>query len=505
MNRRAHQWLKTSAVVCFVIGVIQASNPVAAREQAKASKAALATITETSVRAHMDFLAGDALNGRGSGTRDEWLAATYIASQLKRWGIEPLGDNGDFVQAVETPRGELSAPPSITTGDKARFTHGKDVLVQTIGAPHASGPLVRFTKGVAIPAGAVVLQLGTDAPEAAAANVAAAVLVPETEQIRSRWDATAANTRVAPSPTRPWRVALAANAFLALSQMADGTVVKLDADIKPGHTWNAIGQLRGSDPKMRDDVILLTAHLDHLGVRGTGADTINNGADDDASGSTAVLALAEAIAQGKRPKRTVIFAWFGSEESGGGGARNFLDHPPVPLDKIVANLEFEMIGRADPMVPPHMLWLTGYERSNLGPELAKQGARIVADPHPEQNFFSRSDNIQLAYRGVIAQTVSSFNLHKEYHTPADDLSHIDFAHMTDSIRSMLAPVLWLSNSSFRPEWLPGMKPVPRGGRGAGPAGPAGSAGPTGPAGSTGPVGPTGSAGSGYLPTKGLRL
>ena len=223
---------------------------------------------------------------------------------------------------------------------------------------------------------------------------------------------------------------------------------------------------------MTDEVILLTSHLDHLGdPRLPGVDNIYNGADDDASGTTAVMVLAEAIAKSKRPKRTVIFACFGSEESGGAGARDFLDHPPVPLEKIVANLEFEMIGRSDPKVPPHTLWLTGYERSNLGPELAKQGAKIVADPHPEQNFFSRSDNIQLAYRGIVAQTVSSYGLHKEYHTPADDLSHIDLAHMVDSIRSMLAPVLWLSNSTFKPEWKPGMKPTPpagRGGRGGGP-------------------------------------
>ena len=75
-----------------------------------------------------------------------------------------------------------------------------------------------------------------------------------------------------------------------------------------------------------------------------------------------------------------MFAWFGSEETGGFGARNFLDHPPVPLDRIVANLEFEMIGRPDEKVAPHTLWLTGYERSNLGPELARRGARIVGDP-----------------------------------------------------------------------------------------------------------------------------
>ena len=110
-----------------------------------------------------------------------------------------------------------------------------------------------------------------------------------------------------------------------------------------------------------------------------------------------------------------MFTWFGSEEVGGHGAQFFIDRPPVPLETIVANLEFEMIGRPDAAVAAQTLWLTGYDRTNLGPELARRGARLVADPHPQQNFFARSDNIQLAQRGVIAQTVSSFGLHKEYH------------------------------------------------------------------------------------------
>jgi hypothetical protein len=130
----------------------------------------------------------------------------------------------------------------------------------------------------------------------------------------------------------------------------------------------------------------------------------------------------------------------------------------VPLETIVANLEFEMIGRPDSAVPPHTLWLTGYERSDLGPRLAKQGAKLVQDPHPEQSFFTRSDNIQLARRGVIAQTVSSFGLHTEYHQPSDEVRLVDFPHMTNAIRSMLEPVRWLANSSFKPTWKPGMKP-----------------------------------------------
>src|SRR5438552_16686211 len=115
-----------------------------------------------------------------------------------------------------------------------------------------------------------------------------------------------------------------------------------------------------------------------------------NGADDDASGVTAVLELAESLAAGPKPKRTMVFALFGSEEIGGWGARYFQEHPPTPIESFVANLEFEMIGRPDSAVAAHTLWLTGYERSNLGSELAKHGPRLVAGPHPDRTFCRRS-------------------------------------------------------------------------------------------------------------------
>ena len=115
------------------------------------------------------------------------------------------------------------------------------------------------------------------------------------------------------------------------------------------------------------------------------------------------------------------------------GSTWFQGHPPVPLDKIAANLEFEMIGRPDPKYAADKLWLTGWERSNLGPALAAHGAKLEGDKRPEEHFFMRSDNYVLAKKGVVAQTVSSFGLHKDYHQPSDDLEHIDFPHMTEAI------------------------------------------------------------------------
>lgn len=300
------------------------------------------------VRADENFLASDALNGRGSATRDEHIVATWAASQFESFGLEPGGDNGTFLQKAPLPN-----------------------------------PLPDCLK-----------------------------------QYISKWE-----------------------------------------DTPRTETWNAVAVLRGSDTKTQEDAILLTAHLDHLGIGpAVNGDTIYNGADDDASGTTAVIELARTLSQGKRPKRTIIFALFGSEEIGGFGNRYFLEHPPVSLDHIIANLEIEMIGRPDPAVPAGNFWLTGYERSNLGPTLAKHGAHLVGDPHPGQKFFQRSDNYALAKRGIIAQTVSSFNLHKDYHQPSDEISKLDIPYMTTVISSMVKPIQWLANTDWKPAWNPNGKP-----------------------------------------------
>jgi hypothetical protein len=417
----------------------------------------------------MEFLAGDALNGRGSGTRDEWIAATYVAAHLRRIGLEPLGDAGGYVQTITVERPELAGPPVLSFSGK-KYTHGQGISVTSMSALRVSGTVEPFDGKTNASRGSVVVTPAV--PQQRTLVAAAAMLLARRDGCggfrvpASGLPTVAAQTvGVPPSSSRPPCIALDDEAYAAAASLPAGTAVTLEGEAKSvqrTNTWNTVARLAGSDPAAANEVILLSAHIDHVGTgrrqAAPGTDTIFNGADDDASGSIAVLEIAEALAKGPRPRRTVVFAWFGSEESGGTGSRYFADKPVVPLDRIVANLQFEMIGRPDPKVPPHTLWLTGYERSTLGPELAKRGAKLVQDPHPEQNFFTRSDNIQFARRGVVAHTVSSFGLHKEYHQPSDEIATIDFVHMTDAIRSMLAPIRWLANSAFKPAWHPGMKP-----------------------------------------------
>ncbi len=445
-------------------------------------------VRERNVRAHMEFLASDAMQGRGSGTQFELLAGHYIASQLSQYGVEPAGDaeatagaagRKSFLQTIALTRQAFAAAPVLSFnaagGDQKRWAHGKEMLVGRIAAASLKGSMQKLRAGEQPAAGAVVLlEQGAGGQgsfqQASAMNRAgaAAVLIAETPALRQRWDATGAALPELPLSTGGAGGAgasifvLSADAYKELQGAADGTTISVEGELataQTNYTWNVIGVLPGGDPKLSGEAVLLSAHMDHIGVgAGRTGDQIYNGADDDASGVVAVLELARSLGAGAKPKRTVYFILFGSEEKGGHGARHFLSHPPVALDKMVANLEFEMIGRPDAKVAADALWLTGYERSNLGAELARQGARIVADPHPEQNFFQRSDNYALARRGVVAHTVSSFGLHPEYHQPGDDIAHIDFAHMTRAINSMVRPVHWLVNSNFTPAWAEGKKP-----------------------------------------------
>jgi aminopeptidase YwaD len=451
---------------------------------AAAARGDAPAVRPDAVRAHVEFLAGDALDGRGSGTRDELIAATYAASQLRQFGVEPAGDAGGYIQNVDLVRRELAGPPSLvvsrSAGSETRFTHGQEVIVAAMAGPRVEAPLQKLEVGGKVRAGTAVLlppsaldaKTGRPAIADAIERGAAIVMAAADEALKQQW--TARGARIpplasylaafaeAPTEGRPTVVILDAEAARAVGELPEGARVRVQGELKPmerGATRNVVARLPGSDPKRASEAVLLTAHIDHLGVgEPVDGDAIYNGANDDASGVAAVLELARALAAGPRPKRTVLFALFGSEEQGGYGAAYFRERPPIPLDRIVANVEFEEIGLPDPKVPPHTLWLTGWERSDLGSTLAAHGARLVPDPHPEQDFFRRSDNYVLARRGVIAHTVSSDALYPQYHRPSDEPGILDYGHMAETIGSLIDPIRWLLDSDFRPRWTKDGKP-----------------------------------------------
>jgi aminopeptidase YwaD len=452
------------------------------------SRAALAAETPVappplpSVQADLEFLASDALRGRGSATDDELVAATYVAARMRALGVPPAGDAGGYLQAIQVRQPAVTAATlSLPAGKNAQpvsFSHGKDVLFLAGSEIPAEGPLVRVDKGQesTVPKGAVAFVT----PDAFARGVAGrlrragavAVLLADAPARAELWSDRAGEPLSLPprregTPARPGHVLLlSAEATRSVESLPAGARVRVEVTTREGaprRTWNALGRIpaqsRGNERNAPESIVL-SAHLDHLGAKvpaEAGADAIYNGADDDASGVAAVLALAETLVA--RPgRREVLLAFFGSEELGGIGSEHFVEFPPAPRDLIVAALQFEMIGRPDPMLGAGRLWFTGYDRSDLGPELARQGAPLVADPRPDQGFYERSDNYRLAQAGVVAHTVSSFGLHDDYHQPDDEVERIDFEHMRAAVRAMVPAVRFLVDGTFKPRFAPGRQP-----------------------------------------------
>ncbi|HEY8591684.1 MAG TPA: M28 family peptidase [Sphingomicrobium sp.] len=442
--------------------LLLASSAVAA-----APSTAQSTITERSVSAHQTFLASDALQGRGSATRDEAIAAAYVASQFQSYGLVPAPGMDGYLQQATVIRTRLDGAPSMTVG-------GTPIAAPTLilaSGNAVSGPLTIISSAdpAKLPSAPVVLVTDPAADARALFGAAARkkvklLLLPETEASRGLLGMVGGQARLptyleGKAPEGEVTLALVPASALALMASKPEAAVELKVPVKleKAITTNAIGYLKGSDAKA--GTILLSAHLDHLGVRADG--TIMHGANDDASGTTAVMELAKTLAAGKKPRRSIIFAAFGSEELGGFGSTFFAEHPPVPLTQIVANLSFEMIGAQDPKLPKNNLMMTGFERSTLGPALKKQGGLVARDPYPEQRFFERSDNYSLALKGVVAHTVSGWAVVPTYHKPDDTNAKLDIPFMTAAIRSLVAPMRWLANSRFVPSWTPGGKPEKR--------------------------------------------
>ena len=420
------------------------------------------------VKSDMARLAGPEARGRACGTADEHAAARYVAERLQAHGIVPAAPGGGYLQQVDYRVPTYASPPTLSVGG-ARFVQGETIVAMSVGES-AAGPIALAVDGAADPAavaGKVLLRDGPFDPRVVSALLRAGalvVVVPAPDQVLNAWAELSqrppAGVEIVgvegPAPVPRPIVFAKAEAFAAL-KAAVGQTATLAAPRGAPRTetsHNVLGVIRGSASDADRQAILLSAHYDHVGVKDG---VLYPGANDDASGTAAVLEFARLLADGKAPKRTVHFALFGCEEQGGHGAKLFLARPPLPLTDIAANLEFEMIGLPDPK-RPKTLMLTGWERSNLGPRLKAEGADIGPDPYPEQNFFQRSDNYQLALKGVVAQTVSAWPIPPTYHQPTDTVENLDLTFMAEAIQSLIGPIRWLANSDFRPEWNPGQKP-----------------------------------------------
>jgi len=426
------------------------------------------TVKPQWVAAHEAFLASDAVNGRGSATRDEAVAAAYVASQFQGFGLKTAPGMDGYLQRATIVKLRFNGTPTATIDGKAVgdadglhvFTSPGVAVSGTVQIA-ASDPQALSGDIVAVPD--LGKTLAQNWMRAAGAKGVKLLILRESDQTNELWGRLNRGTRLPtyledkglPKTAGPTVIVLGAAAFDALKAGSQFTLNLPEVVQDKMVTTNAVGFLQGSDPKA--GAVLYTAHLDHFPPRPDGS--IMHGANDDASGTTAVLEIAHALANSGQPRRSIIFVCYGSEELGGFGSQYFAAHPPVPLTAIVANIEFEMIGAQDPKLPANTLMMTGFERSNLGEALKAHGALVAADPYPEQHFFERSDNYSLAVAGVVAHTFSGWAVVPTYHTPQDTLANLNLPFMTQAIQSLIEPARWLANSDFTPQWKPGGQPT----------------------------------------------
>jgi hypothetical protein len=224
---------------------------------------------------------------------------------------------------------------------------------------------------------------------------------------------------------------------------------------------NVAGILRGSDPVLKETYILVTAHYDHIGKREGEGDTIFNGANDDGSGVVGVIEMASVLAKMQpRPKRSIVFMTFFGEERGLLGSRYYGKNPLVPLEKTIAQINLEQIGRTDDSEGARVgaANLTGFDYSDVGAVLTRAGeltgVRLEKHPTASDAYFGRSDNQALADLGIPAHTVSVAYAFPDYHQVGDHWEKVDYANLAKIVRMLTAGVVLLAERPTPPAWNP---------------------------------------------------
>lgn len=367
-------------------------------------------ITPERLRAHLEFVANDLLEGRDTPSRGLDLACWYVATQLKLWGVKPAGENGTYFQTLKFSKPEISVEKSSMNFNGVALSWGKDFAINPIGGAVTDSNLVFVGYGWKIPSknldpyakvnvkGKLMVVMsgmppGTSrrdrntekfkdalSPEQAATEFGATGII-QLPSVAATTDfagyakrfVSASRATMGGASSNLPTVTLSAD--MAKTLFAEETVngdavlkanedrTMLDSfELKPDKkinftlsvngnettAFNVVGIVEGSDPKLKSEYVAIGAHIDHVGMGGNGPDKIFNGADDDGSGTVSILEIAHAFATGTKPKRSVIFVWHCGEEKGLWGSNHFVENPSVPLGNIVAQLNIDMIGRSRP-------------------------------------------------------------------------------------------------------------------------------------------------------------
>ncbi|HEY1337020.1 MAG TPA: M28 family peptidase [Bryobacteraceae bacterium] len=457
------------AVLATVTALAQAPEiqPIAARLNADALKA------------DVSFLASDALEGRGTPSRGLDIAAEYIAAEFRRAGLEPAAGEDYFQNAAfESVKANLeglefsleAGGRTVKVGPAAmRLQEPAPASLDHVGAVKAALAELDGLTAAQVDGKALVVDVaggGRGGAFRAVRRLGTSGLKPAIivllQSDAPRMDVSTRVREATGKAAIPTLVVWDAPVRQALAEAKEAAVtVHIAAPIvTPVKLRNVAGVLRGSDPALQDTYLVLTAHYDHLGVRGAGpGDHIYNGANDDASGTSSVIEIAKALAAlPERPRRSILFMAFFGEELGDVGSAYYCRHPLFPPEKTIAEINLEHMGRTDDDEGRRLLQfnLTGFDYTDLAPVFAKAGEEtginVVKHETNSDAFFGRSDNAAFAEAGIPSTTISVTYTFPDYHRPGDEWPKLDYENMAKVDRAVALGILRLANSAATPQW-----------------------------------------------------
>jgi hypothetical protein len=496
--------------VPFVIA-LAAILPFGAAAQNSDVERAVATITAEDFFWRVGVIAHDSMMGRNTPSPGLDMTAEWIASEFEKWGLRGGAEDGGYIQRYPLVQMALDVDASgLATPEGQRLAFGDDILPLFGGVSDMveSGGLVLVSGSAGtLPEGAltgkhVVMVLGQlstgsdrqlfrqisamrgDGPKSLIilsgpddvewADAAMRALRPS---VRTGWTEPGAD---APPPSAPM-LRMRAASLVGLLEGTGVDLVTLQARVEgameahdvPGMALtltvrnqstevgapNVVGILDGSDPELRDEFVVFSGHMDHVGVGSPdeNGDSIFNGADDDASGTVAVMEVAEAMASLETaPRRSMVFLVVSGEEKGLWGSEYFASFPTVPLEQTVANINTDMVGRNW----PDTIVAIGKEHSDLGETLNRVngnhpelGMTAIDDVWPEERFYYRSDHFNFAQKGV--PVLFFFNgTHEDYHGRDDEPDRIDAEKAARIARLVFYLGVDIGNAAERPKWNP---------------------------------------------------
>ncbi|MDP6930979.1 MAG: M20/M25/M40 family metallo-hydrolase [Planctomycetota bacterium] len=425
------------AAVFFTVSCVAAQDGEPGRESIT-----LKGVTET-----VHFLASDEMAGRDSPSPQLEVAADYLAGRFKAAGLKSISADGSYFHTFTMPGVKLD-PTALrcvvhtASGDRT-LEPGKDVRLWKCGSKFSAESTD-------------VLRLGDD-PSRGGLSFRIRGRKPVIYEVSG--EAVIWRSLATPRVSLTSRLGRSAPWLLIREGVLPESDVKISLEVPeltavPAELRNVVGILEGTD--RRDEIVLMSAHYDHVGI-GTplDGDAIYNGADDNATGTTAVVMLAEAFAARKtRPSRSIVFACFAAEEKGLVGSKQFVKQSPIKLEQIIVNVNVEMIGRPMPG-KDRSAWVTGREFSNFeeiaSRGLSRAGIEVMQFP-PSSSLFTASDNYPFARAGIIAHSISAGSLHDDYHRPGDEVEKLHLEHMTAIIGGLYEVVSDFASMKGRPAY-----------------------------------------------------